>query len=45
VTGKRLSNRARTDAGGRVRRQVGWERIHVCVEDATRLAYVETGTT
>ena len=41
VTGKRLSNRARTDAAGRVRRQVGWERIHVCVDDATRLAYVE----
>jgi len=41
VTGKRLSNRSRTDAAGRVRRQVGWEFVHVCVDDATRLAYVE----
>jgi transposase InsO family protein len=41
VTGRRLSNRARTDAAGRVRRQVGWEFVHVCVDDATRLAYVE----
>jgi transposase InsO family protein len=24
-----------------VRRQVGWECVHVCVDDATRLAYVE----
>lgn len=41
VTGKRRSNRGRTDAAGRVRRQVGWELVHVCVDDATRLAYVE----
>jgi transposase InsO family protein len=41
VTGRRLSNRGRTDAAGRVRRQVGWEFVHVCVDDATRLAYVE----
>jgi transposase InsO family protein len=41
VTGRRIGNRALTDPAGRVRRQVGWERVHVCVDDATRLAYVE----
>jgi transposase InsO family protein len=41
VTGRRIGNRAATDAAGRRRRQVGWERVHVCVDDATRLAYVE----
>jgi len=30
-----------TDAAGRVRRKVGWEYVHVAVDDATRLAYVE----
>jgi len=28
-------------AAGRSHRQVGWEFVHVCVDDATRLAYVE----
>jgi transposase InsO family protein len=41
ITGRRLSNRGRTDAAGKVRRSVGWEFVHVCVDDATRLAYVE----
>lgn len=41
VTGRRKSNRTALDAAGRRRRQVGWERVHVCVDDATRLAYVE----
>jgi transposase InsO family protein len=31
----------RTDAAGNVRKTVGWEYVHVCVDDATRLAYVE----
>jgi transposase InsO family protein len=31
----------RTDAAGVRRMQSGWERVHVCVDDATRLAYVE----
>jgi transposase InsO family protein len=31
----------RTDADGHVRKTVGWEYVHVCVDDATRLAYVE----
>jgi transposase InsO family protein len=41
VTGVRRSNRGITDAAGHVRRKVGWEFVHVCVDDATRLAYVE----
>jgi hypothetical protein len=41
VTGKRIGNRTVTDAAGRRRRQVGWECVHVCVDDATRLAYAE----
>jgi transposase InsO family protein len=41
VTGRRHSNRGRTDKAGHVRRRVGWEFVHVCVDDATRLAYVE----
>jgi transposase InsO family protein len=31
----------RTDAAGKRRNIVGWEYVHVCVDDATRLAYVE----
>jgi transposase InsO family protein len=41
VTGKRRHNPERTDAAGVRRRQVGWEYVHVCVDDATRLAYAE----
>jgi transposase InsO family protein len=41
VTGRRKSNRTAVDAAGRRRRQVGWERVHVCIDDATRLAYAE----
>jgi transposase InsO family protein len=29
------------DAGGVERKTVGWEYVHVCIDDATRLAYVE----
>jgi transposase InsO family protein len=29
------------DAAGRERKLVGWEFVHVCVDDATRLGYVE----
>ena len=46
--GKRISGGARrhnldrvTDAAGTPRLTVGWEYVHVCVDDATRLAYVE----
>jgi transposase InsO family protein len=31
----------RTDAEGVRRQTVGWEYVHVCIDDATRLAYVE----
>jgi transposase InsO family protein/transposase-like protein len=34
-------NKTKRDAAGHDRRQVGWEYVHVCVDDATRLAYVE----
>ena len=34
-------NRRFTDAAGRVRQTVGWEFVHVAIDDATRLAYVE----
>jgi transposase InsO family protein len=37
--GRRYSTRR--DADGVRRRQTGWECVHVCVDDATRLAYVE----
>jgi transposase InsO family protein len=46
--GKRITGGTRrhnfdrvTDAAGRPRLTVGWEFVHVCVDDATRLAYVE----
>jgi transposase InsO family protein len=41
VTGKKGFNSTRRDAAGRDRRQVGWEFVHVAVDDATRLAHAE----
>jgi len=41
VTGTRRGNPTKTDGSGIRRRQVGWEYVHVAVDDATRLAYVE----
>jgi transposase InsO family protein len=43
VHGRRQLQRkpTKTNAAGRRERQVGWEFVHVCVDDATRLAYVE----
>ena len=41
ISGRRRGNPTRTDGSGVRRRQVGWEYVHVCVDDATRLAYVE----
>jgi transposase InsO family protein len=38
---KRRRTKTRLDAAGVRRRQIGWECVHVCVDDATRLAYVE----
>jgi transposase InsO family protein len=39
--GRRHHTPSRTDAEGRRRKTVGWEFVHVCVDDATRFAYVE----
>lgn len=45
VTGQRRRHtRDKADAAGVRRRQTGWEYVHVCVDDATRLAYVEVLT-
>ena len=42
ITGiRRNARRYRRDAEGVDRRLTGWEYVHVCVDDATRLAYVE----
>src|SRR5580698_9663795 len=41
VHGHKRSNLAKTDAAGRRRRQVGWEFVHIAVDDCTRLAYAE----
>jgi transposase InsO family protein len=41
ATGRRRRNPRKTDGSGVPRSQVGWEAVHVCVDDATRLAYVE----
>jgi transposase InsO family protein/transposase len=39
--GRKHNHRCLPGAAGRRHRQVGWEFVHVCVDDATRLAYVE----
>ena len=39
ITGKRAPDRATVD--GKQRHLTGWEFVHVCVDDATRLAYAE----
>ena len=43
VHGNRRLQRSprKRDAAGRDRKLVGWEFVHVCVDDASRLAYVE----
>jgi transposase InsO family protein len=38
ITGNRRDQRPRKIAA---RRQTGWEHVHICVDDATRLAYAE----
>jgi transposase InsO family protein len=40
-TGRRHYRQTRTDKDGHRRQTTGWEFVHVCVDDATRLAYVE----
>jgi transposase InsO family protein len=41
ITGRRHYTPTRTDAEGVRRETTGWEFCHVCVDDATRLAYAE----
>ena len=41
VTGTKRGRRTQTSAAGRGRGVVGWEFVHVCVDDCTRLAYAE----
>jgi transposase InsO family protein len=41
VTGRRRSNSDRTDVAGQRRRTVGWEYVHVCVDDYSRLAHAQ----
>jgi transposase InsO family protein len=43
ITGgiKRNPRRTHRDAEGHDRKVIGWEYVHVCIDDATRLAYVE----
>jgi transposase InsO family protein len=42
--GQRRAAGSRTDAEGVRRKQVGWEYVHIAIDDATRLAYVEVLT-
>lgn len=44
IHGHKRSNPDKTDGAGRRRRQVGWEFVHVAIDDATRLAYAEVLT-
>ena len=39
--GHRVTGHKHTHVGRDRKRHVGWEYVHVCVDDATRLAYVE----
>ena len=39
--GQRQAAGSRTDAEGVRRKQVGWEYVHIAIDDATRLTYVE----
>ena len=41
VSGKRRTTQRRADAEGVRRLQVGWEYVHIAIDDCTRLAYVE----
>jgi transposase InsO family protein len=41
VTGRRHKNRHLLDRAGVDRSQVGWEYVHVCVDDYSRLAHAE----
>ena len=42
--GQRKAAGTRTDAAGVERKQVGWEYVHIAIDDTTRLAYAEVLT-
>ena len=44
IAGRPRGNPRRRDGSGHDRRIVGWEYVHVAIDDATRLAYVEVLT-
>ena len=44
IAGRPRSNPDKTDATGRRRAQVGWECVHIAIDDCTRLAYAEVLT-
>ncbi len=41
ITGRRRDTGRRADAAGVRRLQVGWEYVHIAIDDCTRLAYAE----
>ena len=41
IAGRPRHNPSKTDAAGRRRSQVGWECVHIAIDDCTRLAYAE----
>ena len=41
ITGRPRGNPSRMDPWGFRRRQVGWEYVHIAIDDCTRLAYAE----
>jgi transposase InsO family protein len=41
IAGRPRGNASRTDRDGKRRRLVGWEFVHVAIDDCTRLAYAE----
>jgi transposase InsO family protein len=41
IAGRPRGNPCRTDPWGIRRRQVGWEYVHIAIDDCTRLAYAE----
>jgi transposase InsO family protein len=41
IHGRRSGNPTKTDLAGVRRRRVGWEYVHIAIDDCTRLAYAE----
>ena len=41
IAGRPRRNPSKTDAAGHRRAQVGWEFVHIAIDDCTRLAYAE----